>query len=110
MNTQTVKSNPSIKKGDMVQVIAGRDKGKTGKVLSVFPDAQRVTLEKMNIVKRNTKPTQKSPQGGIVEKEASLSYSNVLLLCPKCNKGVRTGRKLSGTKKLRICKKCGETI
>src|SRR4051794_24385249 len=107
---QTIRSKPSIRKGDMVQIIAGREKGKTGKIVRVMPDANRVVVEKLNMIKRNTKPTQKSPQGGIIEKEAPLNYSNVLLLCPKCNCGVRTGRKLEGDKKLRICKKCGEKI
>ena len=107
---ETVSWKPMIRKGDMVQIIAGREKGKTGKVLSVLRGSQRVTVEKLNLVKRHTRPTQKSPQGGIVEKEGSLSYSNVLLFCPKCNKGVRTGRKGTGEKKLRVCKKCGETI
>src|SRR4051812_29575112 len=107
---QTTLTNPVIRKGDMVQIIAGREKGKTGKVLSVLRDKSRVVVEKLNTVKRNTKPSQKNPQGGILEKEASLSYSNVLLLCPKCNRGVRTARKLDGDKKLRVCKKCGESI
>lgn len=106
---QTI-NNAAIRKGDTVQIIAGREKGKTGKVLRVLPDCGRIVIEKLNVVKRHTKPNQKSPQGGIVDKEQPLSYSNVLLLCPKCNKGVRTGRKLSGEKKLRICKKCGGEI
>lgn len=101
---------PAIKKGDMVQIIAGREKGKTGKVLRVIREESRVLIEKLNLVKRNTKPTQKSPQGGIVEKETPLHVSNVLLLCPKCNKGVRFGAKISGDKKTRACKKCGTEI
>ena len=100
----------SIRKGDMVQIMAGREKGKTGKILRVTRAPNRVLVEKLNLVKRHTKPSQKAPQGGIVEKEASLNYSNVLLLCPKCNRGVRTGCKISGEKKLRICKKCGESL
>ena len=103
---KTTIGNPVIRKGDMIQIIAGREKGKTGKVLKVLRDSNRVIVEKLNLVKRHTKPTQKNPQGGILEKEGSLSYSNVLLLCPKCNRGVRVGRKISGEKKLRICKKC----
>lgn len=107
---QTILSAPSIRKGDMVQVSAGREKGKTGKVLKVFRSSSRVTVEKVNLVKRHTKPTQKNPQGGILEKESPMSYSNVLLLCPKCNRGVRIGIKLQGDKKCRVCKKCGESI
>lgn len=110
MEMQTTSIKPVIKKGDMVQIIAGREKGKTGKVLRVLPDVSRIVVEKLNIVKRHSRPTQKNPQGGIVEKEAALHYSNVLLLCPKCNRGVRVGRKVTGDKKLRVCKQCGEAI
>src|SRR5579871_2680952 len=109
MGMQTL-NNPGIRKGDMVQIIAGREKGKTGRVMKVMPDSGRITIEKLNLVKRHTKPNQKSPQGGIVDKEGSLSYSNVLLLCPKCNRGVRFGIKMAGEKKTRLCKKCGEAI
>lgn len=107
---QTVLHNPVIKKGDMVQIIAGREKGKTGKVLRVLRESNRIVVEKLNLIKRHTRPTQQNPQGGILEKEGSLSYSNVLLLCPKCNSGVRVSRKVEGSKKLRICKKCGGSI
>lgn len=106
---QTLKS-PGIRKGDMVQIIAGREKGKTGRVMKVLPDSGRITIEKLNLVKRHSKPNQKSPQGGILDKEAPMSYSNVLLLCPKCNRGVRFGVKVAGEKKTRLCKKCGEAI
>lgn len=109
MQTQ-VSAVPAIKKGDMVQIIAGREKGKTGKVLRVSREDSRILIEKLNLVKRNTKPTQKSPQGGVLEKEAPLHVSNVLLLCPKCNKGVRFGAKINGNKKTRACKKCGTEI
>ena len=107
---QVSEFDSSIRRGDMVQVIAGREKGKTGKILRFVRGSGRVVVEKINLVKRHTKPTQKSPQGGIVEKEASLHISNILLLCPKCNRGVRIGRKISGEKKLRLCKKCGEEL
>lgn len=107
---QTIQIKPLIRKGDMVQISAGKEKGKTGKVLRVLRDQNRIVVEKLNMIKRHTRPSQKNPQGGIVEKEGSLNYSNVLLLCPKCNRGVRAGRKLDGDKKVRICKKCGESI
>lgn len=107
---ETIKANLAICKGDMVQIIAGKEKGKTGKVLRVFPDGGRIVVEKLNLIKRHTRPTQKNPQGGILEKEAPLSYSNVLLLCAKCNRGVRVSRKTENGKKLRVCKKCGGTI
>src|SRR4051812_47298255 len=107
---QTMRTNPSIRKGDMVQIIAGREKGKTGKVLRVVRDSNRIVVEKLNLVKRHSRPTQGAPQGGIFEKEAPLSFSNVLLLCPKCNRGVRVSRKVEGNKKVRVCKKCGGTV
>src|SRR6185437_2857401 len=84
----------SLRKNDQVQVIAGREKGKVGKILSVHAKSGRVTVEKTNMVKRHMKATQQNPQGGIVEKELPLHYSNVLLMCPKCNRGVRHGVKL----------------
>ncbi len=101
----------SLKKNDQVEVIAGREKGKTGKILKVDLKAGRVTVEKTNMVKRHTRPTQQSA-GGIVEKELPLHYSNVLLLCPKCNRGVRHGIKLASNneKKIRVCKRCGESL
>jgi large subunit ribosomal protein L24 len=110
MTMKKVLIKPMIRKGDMVQIIAGREKGKTGKVLKVMRDKSRVVVEKLNLVKRHSRPTQANPQGGIAEKEAPLSYSNVLLFCPKCNSGVRVGRKSEGDKKLRVCKKCGSTV
>lgn len=101
----------SVKKGDMVQVISGKEKGKQGKVLSVHPKTGRVLVEKVNMVKRHVKPDQKNPQGGILEKEIPLHASKILLFCAKCSKGVRHGVKTSGTgdkaKKTRVCKKCG---
>lgn len=119
----------SLRKNDQVQVIAGKDKGKTGKVLKVDAKSNRVTVEKVNMVKRHMRPTQQNPGGGILEKELSIHYSNVLLMCPKCNKGVRHGMKLvekaagkkggkkaagaqakAGQAKIRICKKCGESL
>jgi large subunit ribosomal protein L24 len=97
-----------IRRGDQVIVIGGKEKGKRGRVLTLDIAKQRVTIEKVNLVKRHTKPSQKQPQGGIVEKEGGLHVSNVMLLCPKCDKGVRTTFKVGGEKKkLRYCRKCG---
>lgn len=108
---QTVKFQPtSIKKGDMVQIIAGKEKGKTGKVLQVMRSRNRVLLENLNLVKRHTKPSQSQPQGGIIQKASSLNYSNVLILCPKCNRGVRVGQKVIGDKKVRVCKSCDSSV
>ena len=120
---QTVKY--SIRKNDQVQVIAGRENGKMGKVLSVDAKTGRVIVEKINMMKRHSKPSQKAPQGGIVENEQPLQYSNVLLVCPKCNRGVRHGRKMVEAKakkkgakteavakqsKVRVCKRCDTAI
>lgn len=108
---QTVKYVPTtIKKGDMVQIIAGRERGKTGKVARILRLKDRLVVEGLNMVKRHTKPSQKNPQGGIIEKESPLHYSNVLLLCPKCNRGVRVAVSTKGDKKIRSCKKCKTAI
>lgn len=100
-----------IKKGDMVKVIAGKELGKEGRVFGVLPVKGRIIVEKLNLVKRHTKPTQKQQQGGIIEKESSIHISNVMLLCPKCNKTTRVGYKmLKDGNKMRQCKKCGEVM
>jgi large subunit ribosomal protein L24 len=102
-----------LRKDDLVEVIAGRDKGKSGKVLRTDAKNGRVVVEKVNLVKRHLKPTQQNPQGGVVEKELSLDMSNVQLFCPKCNRGVRFGVKVvegKVTKKVRICKRCDSQI
>jgi large subunit ribosomal protein L24 len=95
-----------VKKNDIVQVLVGKDRGKTGKVLRIVHKTGRVVVEKINVVKRHTKPTGKAP-GGIVEKEGPIAASNVLLYCEKCGKGVRTARKsLENGKTVRSCRKC----
>ena len=100
-----------VKKNDMVKVIAGKDKGKTGKVLRVFPAKGRVAVEGINVVKRHTRPNQLNPEGGIIEKEAPLSISNVMLVCGSCNQATRTGiRVLEDGSKSRYCKKCNESV
>jgi large subunit ribosomal protein L24 len=98
-----------IKKNDLVMVIHGREKGKSGRVLKVFPEKEKVLIEKINFVKRHSRPHGQQRQGGIIEKEAPLAISNVMLLCEKCNKPVRIGhRPIEGGKKARVCRKCGE--
>ncbi|MCX7875912.1 MAG: 50S ribosomal protein L24 [Melioribacteraceae bacterium] len=105
-----------IKKNDNVIVISGNYKGKTGKVLKVFRDEERVIVEGVNIRKRHTKPTQKNPQGGITEKEAPIHVSNVMILDPKTGKGTRIGKKIilddkTGKRKsVRISKSSGEML
>lgn len=99
-----------LKKGDMVKVVAGREKGKTGKLLKVVTDKNKVVVEKLNFVKRHQKPDAKG-KGGIVEKEAPIHASNVMLLCSKCNAAVRLGHKLlEDGKKVRVCSKCHEIL
>jgi len=102
-----------IRKNDTVFVIAGRERGKTGKVIRVLPAANRALVERLNIVKRHTKATgQQSPQG-IVEKEAPIHLSNLMLFCSNesCNRPVRISRKRSETGEAqRVCKRCGQEI
>jgi large subunit ribosomal protein L24 len=100
-----------VKKNDMVTIIAGKEKGKTGKVVRVFPEKGRLTVENVNVVKRHTRPNRANAEGGIIEKEAPLSASNVMLLCGACNKPTRTGtRILEDGSKARYCKKCNEIV
>ena len=100
-----------IKKNDTVVVIAGKEKGKTGRVFGVLPKDERVLVEKLNIIKRHTRPSAVNRQGGIIEKEAPIHLSNVMLVCPKCSKPTRVAHgELDGGKKARVCKKCGETM
>ena len=99
-----------LKKGDTVKIIAGREKGKTGKVTKILADGDRVVVEKLNMIKKHQRPDQKS-KGGIVEKEASLHASNVAPVCTKCATGVRIGFKtLEDGKKVRFCRKCNEHL
>lgn len=100
-----------VKKDDTVMVMAGKEKGKTGKVLRVIPDKGRVLVESVNIVKRHTRPSQANQDGGIVEKEAALAISNVQLVCAACSTPTRTGvRQLEDGSKARFCKKCNEIV
>lgn len=100
-----------IKKNDKVKVIAGKDKGKVGKVLDVYQDKDRLLVENVNIIKRHTRPSAKNRQGGIIEGEAAIHWSNVMLLCNKCLSPVRVKmRYLEDGKKVRVCRKCSEII
>jgi large subunit ribosomal protein L24 len=100
-----------VRRGDTVAVIAGRDRGKRGKVLRVLPDRGRVVVEKINLMKKHQRPTQKLRQGGIIEREGALALSNVLVVCGRCDRPVRTGtRILADGRKTRICRRCGESI
>ncbi|PKM79455.1 MAG: 50S ribosomal protein L24 [Firmicutes bacterium HGW-Firmicutes-13] len=100
-----------VKKGDTVIILSGKNKGKKGKVLSCLPTEGKVLVEGINIVKKHTRPTQKSPQGGIQEKEAPLHSSKVMLVCPSCKEAARVSKKsMTAGEKARKCKNCGETI
>ena len=101
----------SFRKNDQVMVISGDDRGKSGRILKVLRDKNRVIVEKVNFVKRHTKARGQSRQGGILEREAAIHVSNVMHLCPKCGTGVRvTVRAGSDGKRERFCGRCGETI
>ena len=105
------KKHPTIKKNDKVVVRAGKEKGKIGSVLKVDSERGHVIVEKVNIVKRHTRPGGANAQGGIVEKEAPIRISNVMLVCTKCAEPSRIGKKvLEDGSKVRVCKKCGEFI
>jgi len=104
-------SQVHVRRGDTVAVIAGRERGKRGKVLRVLPDEGRVLVEKVNMIKKHQRPTQKLRQGGIIEREGFLALSNVLLLCARCDRPSRAGIKVLGDgRKVRVCRRCGESI
>jgi large subunit ribosomal protein L24 len=101
----------NIKKGDTVKVLSGRDRGKQGKVLRMFPKEGKAIVEKVNFIKKHLKPSRTNPQGGIQEKEIPLKVGIIQLLCPKCHKATRVGHGFLGDgEKVRICKKCREMI
>lgn len=103
-----------IHKNDTVMIIAGNSRGKSGKILKVFRDDKRVIVEGVNIIRRHTRPSQRNPQGGIVQKEASISAANVMVICPKCSKPSRLGHRqvtesTTGRKHMmRVCRSCEE--
>jgi large subunit ribosomal protein L24 len=100
-----------IRKNDSVMVIAGRERGKTGKVLKVMPKENRALIERVNLVKRHARPRGPQQPGGILEKEAPIHLSNLMVMCDKCNAPVRVGRKILGDgSKARICRRCGEAV
>lgn len=99
-----------IRRGDTVVVISGAHAGKQGKVLRVVPAVGKVLVEGVNLVKKHMKKTPDAPQGGIVEKEAFISLSKVMLYCPGCKKGVKTRAVAQGERRVRQCKKCGHAF
>jgi len=100
-----------VAKNDTVLVISGNDKGKTGRVLRVFPTQQRLLVEGVHFIKRHSRPTQTNPKGGIVEKEAPIHLSNVMVICQKCNSPTKVGKKLlENGHRARLCKQCKELL
>ena len=101
----------NVVKNDLVLVIAGNDKGKQGKILKTFPKSDKVLVEGIRMIKRHTRPNPNNQQGGIVEKEAPINISNVMVICPKCSKPSRIQKKILETNKsVRICRSCEEMI
>jgi large subunit ribosomal protein L24 len=100
-----------IKKNDTVLVIAGKDKGKKGKVRYAYPNQNRIMVEGVNFIKKHAKAKKQARQAGIIEREAPISVSNVMLMCGKCEHPVRTGyKKLEDGRRVRTCRACGEVI
>lgn len=100
-----------VKKDDMVQVVSGKDRGRRGKVLTVNPKNGSVLVEKVNVMKRHQKPNPQTRQGGIIEKENLIPISKVMVVCLKCDKAVRIGKKvLEDGKRVRFCRSCGEVV
>jgi large subunit ribosomal protein L24 len=100
-----------IRKNDSVMVIAGRERGKTGKVLKVITNENRALIERVNLVKRHARARGPQQTGGILEREAPLHLSNLMVMCDKCNAPVRVGRKiLADGAKVRVCRRCGEAL
>lgn len=99
-----------VKKGDKVMVLTGKDKGKSGVILTAFPKKDRVLVEGINIVKKHVKPNQLNPQGGIVSQEAAIHVSNVMLIDPATGEPTRVGYKMEDGKKVRVSKKSGKVI
>jgi len=112
METKVERVKVPIRKGDLVEVVHGKDRGKRGKVLKVFPQDGKVVVEGVNMVKKHTRPTQENPQGGIIERENPVRLSNVRLVCSRCGQLTRIKRVVMPNSRfrVRVCKKCGEIV
>jgi len=105
------KKHPKIKKNDKVIVIAGKEKDKIGTVLTVNSEKGRAVVERVNMIKKHAKPSAQNAQGGIIEKEAPINISDLMLVCSKCAEPTRIGKQmLEDGSKIRVCKKCGEPL
>lgn len=101
----------SVRRGDKILVLSGKDKGKKGKVIATFPRLSRVKVEGINMITKHAKATRKVPQGGIRKMEAAMPASKVMVICPACNKPSRIAKKiLPDERRVRICRKCGESL
>jgi len=99
-----------LKKGDRVRVISGKDVGKEGEITRVFPEAERVIVDGVNVAKRHQRATGQTMQGGIIDKDMPLHISNVAIVCTSCGKHTRIGYRFEGDTKLRVCRKCGKDL
>jgi large subunit ribosomal protein L24 len=100
-----------IKRNDIVKILAGKDKGKSGKVLKIFPIKNKAIVEGINYLKKHSRKTQDNPKGGVIQRESAINISNTAIICTRCGKPARVGfTELSDGAKARICKKCKETI
>ena len=100
----------TIRKGDRVRVLSGKDRGKEGKVLRSMPEKERIVVENVHMIKKHARPSQKNPQGGIIEMEGTIHVSSVMLICPSCSQPTRVGRRREDGLRIRTCKKCGKDI
>ncbi|HEX9092676.1 MAG TPA: 50S ribosomal protein L24 [Coriobacteriia bacterium] len=100
----------TLRRGDKVRIIAGKDKGKDGKILRAYPYKERVMVEGANMIKKHTRPSTKNQQGGIMSIEGTIHVSNVMLICPTCAEPTRVSRRREGDGRVRVCKKCGKDI
>lgn len=100
----------NVKRGDKVVVLSGKDKGKTGKVLSAFPKKGMVVVEGIAVTAHHTKPRKQGDQGGIINRETPIRACKVMRVCPKCDKPTRVAHKIADGKKTTVCKKCGAEI
>jgi len=102
---------PHVKMNDMVKVLAGKDKGKTGKVLRVYPKKDRAIVQGVNFIKKHARRSRQDEQGGIIQREASLNVSNLAIICRGCNRATRVGKDiLKDGSRVRFCKKCKEVL
>ncbi|MEK9184005.1 MAG: 50S ribosomal protein L24 [Patescibacteria group bacterium] len=100
----------NIKKGDTVKIISGKDRGKGGKVTFAFPKEGKIVVEGLNIKKKHSRPKKQGQKGQIIQISTPFSVSSAMLVCPSCKKTTRIGKKMAGSKKFRVCKKCGAEI